>query len=83
MSDKEDQLPIFLALSTPARHPGKTNAVLDDAQKLPVSKTLRVLLPHVGRRRVESGVDLGSSTPVVGVADGAMVRKMISSLREV
>ena len=77
MPDEEDQLPILFVLATPAWHAGKANTVLDDVEDFSVRQILRPPLAHVGGRRVKTGINLGFPAPVVGVADGTVVGKVV------
>jgi hypothetical protein len=57
--DEENQLPVVLILAAPPRHAGESNSVLDDEEQLAVSQALRLILPQVGSRRIQPGVDEG------------------------
>src|SRR5437879_944743 len=83
MADEEHELPVVLIVPAPSGHASEPDAVLDDVQQLTIGEVLRRVLPQVRRGWVEPFVDHRLSAPVVRVAEGAVVREVIPSLRDI
>ena len=75
--------PIFFILSDPPRHADEADPVLDDVEDFTLAEVLSVLLAQVGRGRVQTGIDLGLPTSVIGVTDRTMVGEVIPGLSDI
>src|SRR6516165_2694541 len=80
MADEEHELPILVVAPAPAWHAGEANAVLDDREQFAVREVLSGAGPEVWSGRVETLVDRRLAAAVIGVAQGAVVREMVSCL---
>src|SRR5262245_34714970 len=81
MPDEQDQLPVLFIFTVPPRHAGKANTVFDDVEDLTVRQILSRPLAHVRGGRVETGIDLGVSAPVVGMANRTVIGEVIPRFR--
>src|SRR3989442_14481028 len=81
VADKMNQLPTvqrasMLAAIGKCWHSGEPHAVLDDPEQLPIRKVLRFRQTQIRRLGVESIANYALSTPVVGLANRAVIRRM-------
>ena len=79
-ADEVHQMPATLFAGSragrPSRHARESDAVFYHVKKLAVGHLLRRRKAHVGRRWKQSSAHLGIAAAVIGVACGAVIRKM-------
>src|SRR6266852_1403049 len=86
MADEADQFPtVVLAAVDAAKggHAGEAHAVFNDPEKFAVRETLCFQQAQVGWLRIETLANQCVSAAVVGVAGGAMIRKMEARIAQV